>query len=76
MLAFVVTKKIRDGLRMFSGDEFRAGCDMAGAKAHLLCWGSVGTTEVVPCYKAFCVGFIYRPEVVPCFKAFSINARF
>jgi hypothetical protein len=36
MLVFVVVKKVRAGLRMFSGDAFFAGCAMAGAKAHLL----------------------------------------
>ncbi|MGC8550373.1 MAG: hypothetical protein ACP5M4_11790 [Acidobacteriaceae bacterium] len=34
MLVFVVAKKILDGLKMFDGAELRAGCAMAGAKAH------------------------------------------
>jgi len=51
MLVLVVTKKVREGLRMFSVDEFLLGCAMAGAKAHLPIASSFGTTEVVPCYK-------------------------
>ena len=52
VLVFVVTKKVREGLRMLEEDEFRLGCDMAGAKAHLLNWRLFGMTKVVPCYKA------------------------
>jgi hypothetical protein len=36
MLAFVVVKKVRAGLRMFLVDEFLLGLAIAGAKAQLL----------------------------------------
>ena len=52
VLVFVVTKKVREGLRMLEEDEFRLGCDMAGAKAHLLsCCRSAGL-KPCPCYKS------------------------
>jgi hypothetical protein len=34
LLVFVVTKKMREGLKMLAGAALRAGCAMAGAKAH------------------------------------------
>jgi hypothetical protein len=36
MLVFVVVKKVRAGLRIFSDDDFLPGIAIAGAKAHLL----------------------------------------
>jgi hypothetical protein len=51
MLVFVVVKKVRDGLRIFSADAFLPGCAMAGAKAHSFSYRHCGTTKVVPCYK-------------------------
>jgi hypothetical protein len=37
MLAFVVVKKVRDGLRMLSDDEFLPGLDIAGLKPNSFC---------------------------------------
>jgi hypothetical protein len=48
MLVFVVVKKVRAGLRMFSADEFLPGCAIAGAKAHLLLLAFIGPAEAVP----------------------------
>jgi hypothetical protein len=52
MLVFVVVKKVRAGLRMFSDNEFLVGRAIAGAKARSFIWQLFGTTKVMPCYKA------------------------
>ena len=70
-LVFVVVKNVRAGLRMFSDDEFLAGIAIAGAKAHSFCCRSIGTTKVMPCYKAKTLRALHsaRLKVVPCCKA-------